>query len=193
MERDAVEFFRRLLGLQKVQPTIDLIHGWLKEQDGVGKQNTLKDEQIVIFAIHKDVIEGLRSGLCALGYKAKTLYGRTSDRNREARIKQFQNGKLQILVCNIMAAGTAITLTKARHVIFVEQDWVPGNNAQALMRVHRIGQDRKVFCKIMSVRDSVDQKINYLLKTKTRDLLRVFDENDLQEAREKLKNAGVLD
>jgi SNF2 family DNA or RNA helicase len=87
----------------------------------------------------------------------------------------MNNKKCKVFIGNIMAAGTAINLTVASHVYFVEQDWVPGNNAQAVMRVHRIGQDKNVSVHFVTIDKSLDTKIAYLLKKKTQELTEIFD------------------
>jgi SNF2 family DNA or RNA helicase len=80
-----------------------------------------------------------------------------------------------VFIGNIHAAGTAITLTAAHHVWFVEQDWVPGNNAQAIMRCHRIGQKNNVSVQFISLDNSLDHTIMLILKRKTRELTEIFD------------------
>ena len=150
---------RRYVGCQKVQAVADLVKQELTDN---------AYDKIVIFALHRDVIEGLRERLSK--FKAVTLYGRTSPETREKNIKKFQtNPKCRVFIGNILAAGTAITLTAANQVLFIEADWVPGNNAQAAMRCHRIGQTRPVFVRFAGITGSLDDKIMQVLKNKTRD------------------------
>lgn len=165
---DSVSTHRRYVGLQKLQPAIDLVTKELESGNY---------EKIVIFAIHRDVIEGLRVGLRKYG--TVTLYGKSSAISRQTSIDKFMNKKnTRVFIGNIGAAGVAITLTSAHHVLFVEQDWVPGNNAQAVMRCHRIGQQNPVTVRFLGVADSIDERIMYLLKKKTRDLTAIFDQDE---------------
>jgi SWI/SNF-related matrix-associated actin-dependent regulator 1 of chromatin subfamily A len=114
----SVSTLRRYTGLQKVEPIAELVAEEL-ESAAYGK--------VVIFAIHRDVIEGLRVRLSKYG--AVTLYGGTDPEKRQKNVDKFQNSdKTRVFIGNILAAGTAINLTAAHQVIFAEQDWVPGNN-----------------------------------------------------------------
>lgn len=156
---------RRYTGLQKVEAYAKLVEEEL-ENRAYGK--------LVIFAIHRDVIEGLKKRLKQ--FKPVTLYGGFDDAKKQKNLKRFKEiGSVRVCICNIQTAGTAINLTVANQVDFIEQDWVPGNNAQAVMRVHRIGQSRKVFVRFFGIRDSLDEKIAAILKRKTEDLTQIFD------------------
>jgi SNF2 family DNA or RNA helicase len=100
---------------------------------------------------------------------------------RQRNVDNFmKNPKYKVFIGNIQAAGTAITLTSAHNIVFIEQDWVPGNNAQAAMRVHRIGQTKPVHVRVLYLPDTIDEKIARILKCKTRDLIALFDEGILE-------------
>lgn len=162
----SVSTLRRYTGLQKVQATAEMIAAELE----AGAY-----EKVVIFAIHQGVIEGLRSRLSK--FKPVTLYGGTKPEKRQRNVDKFQRSpKCRVFIGNIQAAGTAITLTAAHNVVFIESDWVPGNNAQAAMRCHRIGQTKPVTCRFVGLSGSIDEKISQVLKRKTRDLTKIFDE-----------------
>jgi len=162
----SVSALRKYIGLQKVQSVADMVIEELT--------NNLY-EKVVIFAIHRDVIEGLRVKLSKFG--AVTLYGGTPPEKRTSHINKFQNNKkCRVFIGNIQAAGTAITLTSAHNVIFIEQDWVPGNNAQAAMRCHRIGQTKPVLVRFACLADGLDEKITQVVKRKTKELTTLFDE-----------------
>ena len=96
-------------------------------------------EKVVIFAWHLEVIEELRKAL--LDYNPLIITGKTSLENRDKAVEKFQNGDNKILLGNLKAAGTGLTLTAASDVVFLEMDWTPGINNQAEDRIHRIGQN----------------------------------------------------
>lgn len=173
---ESVSTLRRYVGLQKVQPTIDMVKSWFKYND-------YQYNKLVIFAIHSDVIHQLREGLRE--FNPQILFGKTPPEKRQRRIDNFQKKeKCKIFIGNIRAAGIAINLTAAHNVLFVEQDWVPGNNAQAVMRCHRIGQENPVFVKFMAIDNSIDAHIMKVLKAKTRDLTEIFDNNILRNTQQ---------
>jgi SWI/SNF-related matrix-associated actin-dependent regulator of chromatin subfamily A-like protein 1 len=112
-----------------------------------------------------------------------TLYGETPPDKRERHIRCFQNKpKYRVIICNIQAAGTAITLTAAHQVAFAEVSWVPAENAQAAMRVHRIGQTHPVTVRFFGLAGSSDEQVARVLRRKTRDLTAIFDETAPEEA-----------
>jgi SWI/SNF-related matrix-associated actin-dependent regulator 1 of chromatin subfamily A len=161
----SVSTLRQFTGLQKVKGTVELVTQELESG---------AYEKIVIFAIHRGVIEELRQQLKK--FKPVTLYGGTDPKTRQKNIDKFQkNPRCKVFIGNIHAAGVAITLTAAHNVLFVEQDWVPGNNAQAAMRCHRIGQTKPVYVRFAGLANSIDEKIAQVLKRKTRDLSAILD------------------
>lgn len=162
---DSVSTLRRYIGLQKCEAAIEIITRELEAK---------AYNKIVIFAIHRDVIETMRVGLRKFG--AVVLYGGTDPAKRQRNIDRFQrNPKCRVFIGNIHAAGTAITLTAASNVTFIEQDWVPGNNAQAIMRCHRIGQTEHVHVRFIVLDGTLDAKIGYVVKRKTEQLTQIFD------------------
>lgn len=165
----SVSTLRRYTGIQKVENTAKLIAAELE----AGAY-----EKVVIFAIHRDVIEGLRVKL--KDFKPVTLYGGTEPETRQKNIDKFQNTKkCRVFIGNILAAGTGITLTAAHQVVFIEQDWVPGNNAQAAMRCHRIGQTKPVTVRFVGLASSIDEKVSSVLKRKTKDAVAIFDDRGI--------------
>lgn len=160
-----VKTLRRWIGLRKAYTVLDLIRGELEAN---------AYEKIVLFGVHRCVIETLTEGLADFG--AVSIYGGTDPKRRDRAVKRFQEDKrCRVFVGQVVAAGTAITLTAAHHVGVVEADWVPANNQQAVMRVHRIGQTKPVTVRFFSMADTVDERIQQVLKRKTRDLTQLFD------------------
>ena len=98
-------------------------------------------DSLVIFAHHRDIIEKMHEHF---GPKSVMLFGGTHMIERGKIVKDFQDGKYQILIGGLKAAGHGITLTRASTVVFVESDWVPATLGQAEDRLCRIGQKKMV-------------------------------------------------
>lgn len=168
LEANSVATLRRMTGLQKVKAVAELVRSEL--ESGAYKK-------IIIFGIHQEVIESLHRELTDFG--AVTLYGKTPAKQRQENIDRFQGQvSCRVFIGNITAAGTAITLTSASQVLFIEQDWCPANNAQAACRSHRRGQEHPVFVRFAGLADSIDEKITSVLRRKTQDLAMIFNKEE---------------
>ena len=60
---------------------------------------------------------------------------------KDTAVRVFQNDSdCKVFLGQLTAAGTGLTLTASRTVVFAEHDWVPGNLTQCEDRCHRMGQ-----------------------------------------------------
>ncbi|MGH7996669.1 MAG: DEAD/DEAH box helicase [Opitutaceae bacterium] len=93
------------------------------------------------------------------------LTGMTLDRQKP--VQEFQNsaGAAAMLV-SLKAAGTGITLHKADYVFLLDPWWNPAVEAQAVDRVHRIGQTATVFVYRMVTAGTVEERIQALKAAK---------------------------
>ena len=96
------------------------------------------------------------------------LDGRTRD--REKRVRRFQeDGDCPVFLISLKAGGLGLNLTAAEYVFLLDPWWNPATEAQAIDRAHRIGQSRRVFAYRLIARDTVEEKVLELQKSK-RDL-----------------------
>lgn len=159
-----VSRLRRLIGLAKVKPVADFIADEL--DGGTGK--------VVVFAHHKDVMEGLAAALERFGVTG--ISGKTASLDRQKAVDRFQTDDgCRVFVGQINAAGTGITLTAASDVVFAESSWVPADNSQAAMRCHRIGQSESVLVRFAMLQGSLDEAIQQAVERKTAMLAELFD------------------
>jgi SNF2 family DNA or RNA helicase len=96
------------------------------------------------------------------------LTGMTLDRQKP--VASFQNapGAAAMLV-SLKAAGTGITLHAADYVFLLDPWWNPAVEAQAVDRVHRIGQTNTVFVYRMVTSGTIEERIQ-ALKADKKDL-----------------------
>jgi superfamily II DNA or RNA helicase len=96
------------------------------------------------------------------------LDGKTRD--REAEVERFQNDpSCRLFLISLKAGGLGLNLTAAEYVFLLDPWWNPAVEMQAVDRSHRIGQTRTVFAYRLIARDTVEEKVLELQRTK-RDL-----------------------
>jgi len=99
-------------------------------------------KKLVVMGTHKKILGEIYN---TFGSKAVRIDGSVPVNKRGPIIERFQTDeKVQLLVGNIEAAGTGITLTAADSMAFVEPALTPGASDQAEDRIHRIGQENAV-------------------------------------------------
>jgi hypothetical protein len=135
----------------------------------------------VVFCAHHEVSDTLKTKLVALGLRVSIVDGRTNQQERSALVDDFQNGRTDVFIGGINAAGEAITLTRADTVIFVELDWVPAALLQAEDRIHRVGQRSncqiiQLVARIPSV-ENIDEIMVDLIGVKMARIGAVLDED----------------
>lgn len=156
---------RRWIGLAKVPQYLERVYEELR---------TGEIDKLVVFAYNKQVIEFVHDGLSDFG--AVTLYGETPAVKRQRRIDKFQTDpKCRVFIGQLQAAGTAITLTAAHRVDVLQESYVPGENAQAILRCHRRGQTKAVTVRFFGCARSIDAEISKAHMRKTEELAKVFD------------------
>lgn len=96
------------------------------------------------------------------------LTGMTLDRQKP--VQGFQNATgAAVMLVSLKAAGTGITLHAADYVFLLDPWWNPAVEAQAVDRVHRIGQTNTVFVYRMITAGTIEERIQ-ALKASKRDL-----------------------
>jgi superfamily II DNA or RNA helicase len=93
------------------------------------------------------------------------LTGMTLDRLKPVQAFQGAPGAAAMLV-SLKAAGTGITLHAADYVFLLDPWWNPAVEAQAVDRVHRIGQTNTVFVYRMVTAGTVEERIQALKASK---------------------------
>lgn len=98
-------------------------------------------------------------------WKYEYLDGKTT--NRAAVVDRFQNdSNCQLFLISLKAGGQGLNLTAADYVFILDPWWNPAVEAQAIDRAHRIGQTKRVFAYRLIAKDTVEDKILELQKSK---------------------------
>ncbi|MBW1936413.1 MAG: DEAD/DEAH box helicase [Deltaproteobacteria bacterium] len=118
----------------------------------------------VVFSHFLDMLDIFQKALEKKGVSFIRIQGSTE--NRGALIEWFNEGKAQVALCSLRAAGHGITLTAANHVFHVDRWWNPAVEDQATDRVHRIGQDKTVYVYRILTQGTLEERICKLLEKK---------------------------
>ncbi len=123
--------------------------------------------KVVIFSQFVMLLNRVREALAA-NFPDLPLYeltGMTLDRQKPVQAFQTAEGAAAMLV-SLKAAGTGITLHAADYVFLLDPWWNPAVEAQAVDRVHRIGQKSTVFVYRMVTAGTIEERIEALKATK---------------------------
>lgn len=124
------------------------------------KMRLESEKKVFIVAKHSDVIDTLKEKLSE--FNPVVLDGRMKPEQKQESIDTFQNDKnCRVFIGQIIAAGTGITLTAASHVVVVEAEWSYSALMQVIDRVHRIGQTETVTAELLTIHNSIDERMLY--------------------------------
>ncbi len=159
--------------------------------------------QVVVFSQYVQMIEILTKHLNRRKIEHLVLTGET--RNRGRIIRRFNSEQHEkVLLASLLAGGVGIDLTGASVVLHYDRWWNPAKENQATDRVHRIGQRRFVQVFKFITRDTIEERIDELIRTKidliqrvvapTEDVIAKLDRTelidllDIDVARKKVKS-----
>jgi hypothetical protein len=150
---------RRLIAEAKAPAYVELLDHELR--NGLDK--------VVIMGLHTRALSLICDELAKRGHVGIRVDGTvTSDKKRTAGVKAFQEDpEVRFAACNMMAAGVGLTMTAGAALDLFEEAWTPATNAQAIKRVHRYGQTRKVRARFISLANSLDQHVSETNARKT--------------------------
>ena len=103
--------------------------------------------------------------------------------NRGELVRQFQAAEGEsVFLISLKAGGFGLNLTAASYVVLFDPWWNPAVEAQAIDRTHRIGQTQKVIAYRLLIKDSVEEKIRALQRTKSALALDVLGEEKFSQS-----------
>ena len=124
-------------------------------------------KKLVIFARFRAEIAAIENLLRLRKIQYGSIYGDVPMEERGKIVEDFQtNPDTKVFVAQIQTAGLGITLHAASTAVFYSYDYNYANYAQALARIHRIGQGLPVTYIHLVVDGSIDEKILAALENK---------------------------
>jgi len=123
--------------------------------------------KVVIFSQFVQLLRRIRPLIQAAYPKVKLLELTGESRDRSGPVETFQKTKgPAVILVSLRAGGTGITLHAADYVFLLDPWWNPAVENQAVDRVHRIGQGRRVFVYRMITKGTIEERIQHLKREK---------------------------
>jgi superfamily II DNA or RNA helicase len=109
----------------------------------------------------------------AAGIECCYLDGRTT--KRAEVIDRFREGEAPVFLISLKAGGFGLNLTEADYCFLLDPWWNPATEAQAVDRVHRIGQTKKVMVYRLVAKETIEEKVMALKAKKAKLFASVMD------------------
>lgn len=162
-----IPFNRQLLqdcgiGLGTTPPPADTGKSELLDTEE-SSSGVFSQHRVLIFCQLKQMLDIIESDLFKKHMPSVTymrLDGGTDANKRHAIVQTFNSDpSIDCLLLTTHVGGLGLTLTGADTVIFVEHDWNPMKDLQAMDRAHRIGQKKVVNVYRLVTKGTLEEKI----------------------------------
>jgi TATA-binding protein-associated factor len=136
-----------------------------KDQDANldAAESTISQHRVLIFCQMKQMLDIIETDLFRPLMPSVTymrLDGTTDANKRHAIVETFNaDPSIDCLLLTTHVGGLGLTLTGADTVIFVEHDWNPMKDLQAMDRAHRLGQKKVVNVYRLITKGTLEEKI----------------------------------
>jgi superfamily II DNA or RNA helicase len=80
-------------------------------------------------------------------------------RRRPEVLERFRTGDAPVFLISLKAGGFGLNLTEADYCVLLDPWWNPATEAQAVDRIHRLGQTRKVMVYRLVAKDTIEEKV----------------------------------
>lgn len=145
------------------------------QECGIGKQiiegSNSGGHRVLIFAQLKQMLDLVESDLFKVHMPDVTylrLDGSVEASKRQPIVTRFNaDPTIDCLLLTTHVGGLGLNLTGADTVIFLEHDWNPTKDLQAMDRAHRLGQKRTVNVYRLITRGTLEEKIMNIQQFKT--------------------------
>jgi hypothetical protein len=123
-------------------------------------------QKVLVFSQFVEMLHLLREAMRERGWRTFFLSGETEDRGD--LVNEFNRAaESAIFLISLKAGGFGLNLASASYVVLFDPWWNPAVENQAIDRTHRIGQVNKVIAYRLLIKNSVEEKIRALQRTKS--------------------------
>ncbi|KAJ2906319.1 hypothetical protein MKZ38_002035 [Zalerion maritima] len=124
-------------------------------------------EKSIVFSAWTTHLDLIEHSLKKANISFTRLDGTMSLKQRTAAINTFREDEsIHLILVSIYAGGLGLNLTSGSMVYVMEPQWNPQVEAQAVDRVHRLGQDREVHIVRYIMKNSFEDKVRAVQRKK---------------------------
>lgn len=125
-----------------------------------------RGQKVLVFSQFVEMLSRIEREVDARSWSSFMLTGETEDRGELVDSFQKHEGSAVFLI-SLRAGGMGLNLTAASYVVLFDPWWNPAVENQAIDRTHRIGQKQQVIAYRLVAKQSVEEKIRQLQRTKS--------------------------
>lgn len=164
-----VGYLRRLAGIGKVQAA----SLWIAKAVRLG-------EPVVVFCEHQAVLRALEKRLRKQRIRYIVVEGKTPSKKRQEAVDAFQRHDYPVFI-GTKAAKEGITLTAARHLLFIERFFTSSEEEQAEDRIRRIGQSHQTTIWFLHGVSTIDDRLDTIVRGKRRIVRTAIGAKDIHD------------
>ena len=108
---------------------------------------------------HTRVWGGVEEALVEAGLRVVKVVGGMTAAAKTDAVDMFKAGEADVLLGQIVAAGTGLNLENSAHLVFMELPWSPGDLIQASDRIYRVTQQRDCTVHVLNAISTIDDTL----------------------------------
>ena len=140
----------------------------LDRMEDLVEEAVANDKKVLVFSNWTDITDEVLNRLKR--FNPATITGKVKDSDLTIQKDKFQEDtNCKVIVGTTPKMGTGYTLTAGTTVIFMDEPWTDGDKEQAIDRAHRIGTVENITIYTLLTKNTIDERVNEIVKTK-RDL-----------------------
>ncbi|GAU25269.1 hypothetical protein TSUD_17820 [Trifolium subterraneum] len=142
------------------------------------------DEKSIVFSQWTSFFDLLENPLRKRGIGFLRFDGKLTQKQREKVLKEFNDTKeKRVLLMSLKAGGVGLNLTAASNVFLMDPWWNPAVEEQAIMRIHRIGQKRRVTVRRFIVKGTVEDRLQQVQAKKQKMISGALTDDEVRTSR----------
>jgi len=123
-------------------------------------------QKVLVFSQFVQLLKLVQKRVRVKQWASFILTGETEERGE--LVKEFQESEGGgVFLISLKAGGFGLNLTAASYVVLFDPWWNPAVENQAIDRTHRIGQQNKVIAYRLLAKNTIEEKIRKLQRTKS--------------------------